>query len=73
MSKLKLLAYQAVTIFVGLGVFLSFLLGAAVSQGGRLTIDMTHFGEMWPEYWIMFIGVGVIPWALLYIQNPPDQ
>ncbi|TKX52882.1 hypothetical protein EXE43_20095 [Halorubrum sp. SS5] len=69
MSKFQLLAYQAVAIFVGLGVFFAFLLGAAVTQGGRLTLDMTYFNEMWFEYWIMFVSVGVIPWALYYVDD----
>jgi len=67
MSKLRLLAYQAVTTMIGLGVFLAFLLGATVAQGGRLALDMTLFDEMWPEYWLMFVSVGVIPWALWYL------
>lgn len=67
MSKLRLLAYQAVTTMIGLGVFLAFLLGATVAQGGRLALDMTLFDELWIEYWLMFVSVGVIPWALWYL------
>jgi high-affinity Fe2+/Pb2+ permease len=69
MSKLRLLAYQTVAVFIGLGVFLAFLLGAATSQGGRIVLDMTLFNEMWFEYWLMFLSVGVIPWALWYLDD----
>jgi high-affinity Fe2+/Pb2+ permease len=65
----KLLAYQAVTVIIGLGVFFAFLLGATVAQGGAMTLEMTVFNEMWPEYWLMFISVGVIPWALYYLDD----
>lgn len=54
---------------MGLGVFFAFLLGAAVAQGGQLTFNMTYFNEMWIEYWLMFIAVGVIPWALYYLDD----
>jgi len=27
------------------------------------------FNEMWPEYWLMFLSVGVIPWALWYLDD----
>jgi high-affinity Fe2+/Pb2+ permease len=69
MSFWNLVAYQAVAIFVGLGVFLAFILGAAVSQGGSIKLDMTLFNEMWIEYWLMFLSVGVIPWALYYLDD----
>jgi hypothetical protein len=69
MSVFRLLAYQAVAIFIGLGVFFAFLLGVTVAQGGRLAFDMTYFNEMWIEYWLMFFSVGVIPWALYYLDD----
>lgn len=69
MSVFRLLAYQIIAIFVGLGVFFAFLLGATVSQDGYIALDMTIFNEMWIEYWLMFIAVGVIPWALYYLDD----
>ena len=69
MSKFELLAYQAVVTMIGLGVFLAFLLGFAVTQGGVLHLDMTLFNEMWVEYWLMFVAVGVLPWALYYLDD----
>lgn len=54
---------------VGLGVFFAFILGATVANGGTIRLDMTVFNEMWPEYWLMFLSVGVIPWALWYLDD----
>jgi len=69
MSRWRLLAYQAVAVMVGLGVFFAFILGATVANGGTIRLDMTLFNEMWPEYWLMFLSVGVIPWALWYLDD----
>jgi len=50
-------------------VFFAFLLGAAVSNGGVLTLNMTHFGEMWWEYVLLCILAAVGPWALYKIDR----
>jgi len=65
----RLLAFQTIVMFIGLGVFAAFFLAAVVAQGGRVTLNMTLFNEMWPEYWAMFVGVGVLPWALWYVDR----
>jgi high-affinity Fe2+/Pb2+ permease len=54
---------------VGLGVFFAFILGAAAARGGRITLDMTYYDELWLEYWLMFAAVGVVPWALWYLDD----
>ena len=69
MIDYRLLAYQALAVVSGLGVFFAFLLGATVARGGRLTLDMTLYREMWPEYWLMFANVGIVPWALYYLDD----
>jgi len=43
--------------------------GTTYARGGALTLDMTLFNEMWPEYWLMFVSVGVVPWALYYLDD----
>jgi len=65
--KLDLLAYTSVTLMIGLGVFFSFLLGAAVANGGRVTLDMTMFNEMWIEYAMLMLVTGTAPWGWWYI------
>lgn len=69
MSVFRLLAYQAVAIFIGLGVFFAFILGPTVAQGGRLTLEMAYFNEMWVEYWLLFTSVSVLPWGLYYLDD----
>lgn len=73
MNPFKLLAYQGIVTAIGLGVFLAFLMGATVAQGGYLALEMRVFNEMWPEYWLMFLSVGVIPWALFYVDHHSGQ
>jgi len=67
MSKLKLLAFTVMAELIGLGVFLAFLLGKAVAQGGVVTLNMTYFGEMWLEYYIMLALTALAPWAMWYL------
>jgi membrane protein implicated in regulation of membrane protease activity len=67
MTKLKLLSYTVIAELIGLGVFLAFLLGKAVAQGGVITLNMTYFGEMWLEYYIMLVLAALAPWAMWYI------
>lgn len=67
MSKLKLLAFTVMAELIGLGVFLAFLLGKAVAQDGLITLNMTYFGEMWLEYYIMLVLTALAPWAMWYI------
>jgi len=62
-----LLAWVVVLELVGMGVFFAALLGMTVSNGGTYTIDMTQYGEMWIEYWIMLILMALAPWALWYV------
>jgi len=54
---------------IALGVFFAFLLGATASVGGVVTIDMTQYGEMFAEYWLMVILVAVTPYALYVIDG----
>ncbi len=63
---LRMLAMQCIVLFIALGVFFAFLLGATVAQGGVAKIDMTQYGEMWVEYWLMVGLVAVAPWALFW-------
>ncbi|AGM11147.1 hypothetical protein M196_gp55 [Halorubrum tailed virus 4] len=69
MSRWQLLAYQVVAAVMGLGVFFAFVLGATVAAGGTVRLDMTLFNEMWPEYWLMFVAVGLVPWAVWYLDD----
>jgi len=69
MALKKLTAVIVLCEFIGLGVFFAALLGLAVSQGGTLTIDMTQFGEMWLEYWILLILMAVVPYVLYSVEN----
>ena len=63
---LRMLAFQCLVLLIGLGVFFAFLLGATVAEGGKTTLDMTQFGEMWIEYWAMMGIVAVAPWTLFW-------
>ena len=63
---LRFLAFQVLCTLLGLGVFLAYLLGATVAQGGTVTLDMTVFNEMWIEYWLMVAIAAIAPWGLFY-------
>jgi len=65
----KLTLYVVFVELIALGVFFAFFLGATASVGGVVTIDMTQYGEMFAEYWLMVILVAVTPYGLYVIDN----
>jgi len=69
MSLKKLTAYIVITELIGLGIFFATVLGMTTAQGGTLTLDMTQYGEMWPEYFFMLILVAVTPYCLYLIDT----
>jgi len=69
MGLKKLTSYVVFVEMIALGVFFAFLLGATSSIGGVVTIDMTQYGEMFAEYWLMVILVSVTPYGLYVIDN----
>lgn len=69
MSLRRLTTYVVVVELLGLGVFFAFLLGATASTGGVATIDMTEYGELWPEYAAMLLLAGTAPYALYSLER----
>jgi hypothetical protein len=64
MSLKRLTAFVVLVELIGLGVLFSFLIGAIVANGGRITFDMSYFNEMWIEYLVILATVGIAPYAL---------
>ena len=54
---------------IALGVFAAFFLGALTTVGGTITIDMTHFGESWIEYWLMVALTAITPYVLYLLDQ----
>lgn len=69
MSLRRLTAFIILVELVALGVFMAFLLGWIYSSGGRVTLDITQFGEAHVEYLVMMAITAVAPYAL-YILDP---
>ena len=64
MSLRRLTAFVTLVWFIGLGAMFGFFLAGAAAVGGRLTLDMTVFGELWPEYFLVLATTGLLPYAL---------
>lgn len=72
-SKLRLLAYIVVVEIIGIGVLFLMILNLTIAQGGRLTLDMTQYGEMWIEYWVVLALTALAPWAFWYVTEVDDD
>jgi hypothetical protein len=69
MSLKRLTVFVVITELIGLGIFFAFLLGAVTANGGRMLLDMTQFGEMWPEYAAILILTAVTPYVLYILDD----
>lgn len=69
MSLRQLTVKIVLVELIALGVFFAFLLGATASIGGSVTLDMTHFGERWIEYYAMVILTATTPYVLYALED----
>ncbi|WP_313694803.1 hypothetical protein [Halorarum halobium] len=71
MTLRKLTAFVVVFEMCALGVVLAGILAYTAANGGvqTFTVDMTLFGELWPEYGALLVLTGVTPYALYVVER----